>query len=538
MKKIFTIHYSLFTILCALALTSCRPTSEELLSYGHNDQQAFMAAGVSFAEEFKTFWYAMNENYGIWDYEAQCGVDWDAVYDTYLPQFEALDDRQEPVTDDELWTLYSQFVDSLHDGHMAIVIKNLHTNKYITLTPGMSRMMRERPDTYRNEETPTSLDEYLLPEMDARYRVKDFDGVGAATAIYDIIDSTAEQIIQAVDVYLAKIEAAGGPNETNDKIVEDVKELREFAVNVIVQLSTFPQWILEENLPNLALDYNRTIQNYMLVGEQIGVSLHPVDLTMANDLLGYIHYALFEGNIVYLRLGGFGLSPHLNPAEQTKDSTSGYFAYQQAVQRVWHHWFDTIQSLHASGQLGGVLLDVRNNGGGRVTDYRFFLGALLPSGGWESHTLRIKNGTGRYDYGPLTPFIVSTYPDEHEVIDDRPIVILANSHSVSLSENSTWGVKSQPNGYFIGTRTYGGLSALNPSPENYSDTYSGAFGVEGVTPIYGYIPKYICLYGEDLHPVESIGFEPDIEKPFDLNLWNTSGRDNQLEFALDFIRTK
>ena len=68
MKKIFIIHYSLF-ILIALCATSCRPQSDDLLSYGQNDVQAFNEANNSFAGEFKAFWTAMNENYGIWDVE-------------------------------------------------------------------------------------------------------------------------------------------------------------------------------------------------------------------------------------------------------------------------------------------------------------------------------------------------------------------------------------------------------------------------------------------------------------------------------------
>jgi C-terminal processing protease CtpA/Prc len=244
---------------------------------------------------------------------------------------------------------------------------------------------------------------------------------------------------------------------------------------------------------------------------------------------------------MYIRFGGFGLSAHLYDGSLSSDTTSFYYAYQKEVRRVWQYWFDGIQQYHAAGNLGGVIIDVRNNGGGYVNDYKFALGALLPSGGWESHTMRVKNGSGRLDFGPLVPFIVKTYPEEHAVIDQRPIVVLANSRSVSMAENTTWGVKSQPNGCFIGTRTFGGLSALNTSTTDYSAVYSGAFGVQGSTPIYGYVPKYVCLYPQadgSLRPLESYGFEPDIDLPLDVKLWRSSQRDNQLEAAIDYIRSK
>ena len=117
----------------AFAITSCRPLGDDLLSYGQNDDQAFAASKASFAGEFATFWLAMNENYCIWDYEAEFGLDWDEVYDTYLPQFQALDERQTPVSDDELKALYCQFLDSIHDGHCAFQIKNRHTGHYIVV---------------------------------------------------------------------------------------------------------------------------------------------------------------------------------------------------------------------------------------------------------------------------------------------------------------------------------------------------------------------------------------------------------------------
>ena len=69
----------------------------------------------------------------------------------------------------------------------------------------------------------------------------------------------------------------------------------------------------------------------------------------------------------------------------------------------------------------------------------------------------------------------------------------------------------------------------------------GAFGVNGTTPIWGYIPKYVCLYPNkdgEYGVVEGYGFEPDIECPLDVNLWQTTGRDNQLEKAIDYIKNK
>lgn len=531
----FTNHCTLFIIL-ALCLNGCRPMGDELVSYGQNDTQAFYEANYSFAEEFKTFWLAMNENYCIWDFEEEYGVDWDAVYETYLPHFEALDDttRQDKVTDEELTALYQEFTDSLHDGHMALLVRNLHSGKYIVLQPNNNRLQRERKEQYVAEtNNVTNLNLYRTTAVNAAYRIQDYDETGNTLIVPEFIDTMLQRVLRAMDQYIALVDSNGGPNQTNKYIYAVAGEMKAAAQTILLHAkqSSSPSMV-----SFIAQEYNAFCTQYAVVSKQFGVKLQQVDSKVASDGLGYIRYALFEGNIAYLRLGGFSLTPHLEPNSRSTDKYSQYYAYQVAVERVWRKWFNAIQSLHKAGSLGGVIIDVRNNGGGYVNDYKFCLGSLLPSGGFASHTMRMKNGTGRLDYGPLSPFVMPTYEEEHEVINDRPIVVLANCRSVSLAENTTWGVKSQPNGCFIGTRTYGGLNALNTDPAYYSETYSGAFGVQNVTPIYGYLPKYVCLYGEELKPVEGIGFYPDIETPLDVNRWMTTKQDNQLEKAIDYIR--
>ena len=537
MKNISIVHYSLF-ILIALCATSCRPQGDDLLSYGQNDYQAYYAANSSFAGEFKAFWTAMNENYGIWDYEQTFGTDWDEVYRTYLPKFEELDEREDnPVTDKELQTLYEQITDTLHDGHMTLMIKNLHTGKYISVDPQMKRMRRERGQEMTDVgQNLTNLNTYRTSAAGA-YQMKEYDHTSAFSIAIELIDSSLTRAVRAVDAYVAAVDSIGR-NATNDSLYASALLLKNDAQDLLNTIRNTDYALLVMYKSVLLSGYKRIQQTYGTVGKMLGAPIAPIEQDLQDDLLRNLQYALFDGNIAYLRLGGFGLVYHLDPQYQTHDSTTVYFAYQQAVRRVWQRWFDAIQTLHKSGRLGGVIIDVRNNSGGAVSDYQWVLGAMLPSGGWESHTMRMKNGIGRLDFGPLMPFIVPTYEGTHEVVDDRPIVVLANCRSVSMAENTTWGVKSQPNGCFIGTRTYGALSALLPSPENYSDNYSGAFGVQDVTPIYGYVPKFICLYGQEMKPVEGYGFEPDIEVPLDVNLWQTTGRDNQLEKAVDYIRTR
>lgn len=530
-----------YLVLCTLALCtfSCRPLGDDLVSYGQNDGLAFSRAEKSYAEEFKVFWTAMNENYGIWDYEESLGMDWDEVYRTYLPRFEALDTMQGSISNAEFQALYQEFCDSLHDGHLLLQIKNISTKQYIAIRPNTNRIMRERGEIYELEQkTLPDLDAYLAGNVAPAYKINAYDRTSAPDICFDICDSAIVQILRASTAYIEMVDLLGGPDTTNIDFYNAVDELKDIAQNAVNLIASYG-YISKSALASLVITiYNKILKDYGSIARVLGVKMVEIEDGLKSDQLKFVEYALFEGNIAYLHLGAFCLTPYMEPKYQNKDSASMLFAYQEAVQRVWYNWFDTIQTLHKEGTLGGVIIDVRNNGGGYLNDYKFVLGALLPSGGYESHFQRMKDGSGRHDFGPLMPFVFPTYPDKHEVISDKPIIVLANTNSVSMAEMTTWGVKRQPNGCVVGVRTFGGLSALNTDPKFYSDNYSGAFGVSQQTPIYGYVPKYIGLFPQDggsLRILESVGIEPDENLPIDADLWSTQRRDNQLEKAIDKI---
>ena len=124
------------------SITSCREESDTVLSYAYDsrDTSNFDEACASFEGQFKAIWTAMNCNYPIWDNnEEQFGIDWDKVYDEYLPRFKELDERartdHDSVSNTELETLYTEVFSPLHDGHFQATVKNLHNNSSINVYP-------------------------------------------------------------------------------------------------------------------------------------------------------------------------------------------------------------------------------------------------------------------------------------------------------------------------------------------------------------------------------------------------------------------
>ena len=505
MKKIMIITAGLL-----LMLTGCRQESDNVLSYAFNDAMAFQKADTCFVGEFEVFWSGMNTNYALWDYELENGLDWDNVYRKYYPKFAELD-KKDTVTDEELGNLLNEIVKPLHDGHLVIMLKNRHTGNYVTASPSYLRVEDEREEEHKATQG-------FLPSL------KYYQDKGK---VLEMRRTSTNVIGQTYRIMLAYMEEQiTGLEQKTDRTQDEEERLNAFqsAYNDLVQI------IKTDNLNA----YNPFALRY----EWLHIPyLEPINLNLYEQPLD-ITYALLEGNIAYLSFNHFNLSAYLNAdfcKELFGQPTGLTKLAVESVQDIWYSWFSAIQELKKAGNLGGVIIDVRSNGGGMLDDYRYVLGALLPSGGHHMADARFKRGPGRFDYSPIMPQTMPTMEKEHETVTE-PIVVLCNCSSVSMAEITSMGAKVLENGTLIGTRTWGGFSALS-SNETYSDNYAGYVGIQNVTPVFCYIPQEVTFSILDGKIVEGHGVEPDIEVPMDFNAWNKgNGPDSQLDRALRFIR--
>lgn len=494
-----------------LMLTGCRQESDNVMSYAFNDAMAFQKADTSFVGEFEVFWNGMNTNYALWDYELENGLDWDNVYQKYYPKFAELDEK-DTVTDEELGNLLNEIVKPLHDGHVVIKLMNHSTGNYVTASPSHLRVGDEREEEYTATKN-------FLPSL------KYYQDKGK---ILEMRSASTNVIGQLIGIWVAYIkEQITGLKLKTDRTQDEEERLNAFqsAYNDLYQI------VKTDNLNAynpFAIRYEWLHIPYL---EPINLNLyeHPLDIT----------YALLEGNIAYLSFNHFRLSAYLDPGickEFFGQPTGLTKLAVESVQNTWNSWFSAIQELKKAGNLGGVIIDVRSNGGGMLNDYQYVLGALLPSGGHHMADARFKRGPGRFDYSPIMPQTMPTMEAEHETVTE-PIVVLCNCSSVSMAEMTSMGAKVLENGTLIGTRTWGGFSALS-SNENYSNNYAGYVGIQNVTPVFCYIPQEVTFSILDGKIVEGHGVEPDIEVSMDFDAWNKgNGSDSQLDRALQFIRT-
>ncbi len=519
-------------ILLMISVSSCREESDRLMTYDHIDVMAFSKADTCFAEKFKILWNGLNQQYALWDYEAEHGLDWDAVYDEYLPQFEALD-KQENVTDEELKALLAKVCSPLHDGHMAVAFSNHKTgNPEVMYIPGGDRIVKRDDYEIATKYLPSL--KYYSQVANGEVET-DSEGnpivLEHSTSILGLLSSVFVEKDKGLDwvkTQIAQLSALPNPTADQVTILQSLKDLK---AELEAFLAAFSQGVSQSAINR----YNELAMLYK--------SLHVPGLDYFDPGF-YEHgidakFALLKGNIAYFQISSFRLTAYLEEeaAKQFFDLTNPTTQkHIEAMQGVWEKWFDTVQQLHKAGTLGGVIIDLRGNGGGIVHDGYYVTGSLLPEGGSPIGYSRFKRGTGRFDYSTLTlNYLKTMEANTHEVITE-PVVVITNCQSLSMSEMTTLVVKNMENGTHIGKRSRGGICELSSENSHFTDNYMGHIGERGKTPVYVYLPS-VANFTLDMKIIEGEGITPDIEVDLNEAEFFSTGKDSQLDRALQFLRT-
>jgi hypothetical protein len=171
----------------------------------------------------------------------------------------------------------------------------------------------------------------------------------------------------------------------------------------------------------------------------------------------------------------------------------------------------------------GLIIDVRNNPGGVVDDLDFVVGKLLNK---KLHygANRAKRGNGRLDYGPWVPAYVN--PRAGSGGFRKPVVVLANTETISMGEATVMAIKTMPNGTFVGSRTFGALAGGYDSIA----ANGGSFKIMGIA--VNCPPVVFRLL--DGNRYEGIGLPPDIPVKNDMAAIENK-QDLQLEAAIKVI---
>lgn len=212
-----------------------------------------------------------------------------------------------------------------------------------------------------------------------------------------------------------------------------------------------------------------------------------VDLTMTRQIVQNptVEYEMLEEKIGYVALSSF------------EDVSTSQF-------------IGAVDALEEQG-MQGLIVDLRNNGGGVVSAAEGIADYLTPDG---KDIVSFK-GKGVED---------STYvaKDGHQV--DVPMVVLVNRESASASEVLTGALKDHELATVIGTKTFGkGIAqGIFPLPDG---------SALKLTTAYYYVPSGECIHKE--------GIEPDVYVELDEELQTLveipKEDDNQIRAAIDVL---
>lgn len=152
----------------------------------------------------------------------------------------------------------------------------------------------------------------------------------------------------------------------------------------------------------------------------------------------------------------------------------------------------------------GIILDLRNNGGGYEVQADIVADRILP----EGLIAYSENKKGER---------ISEIKSDAECID-VPLVVLINENTASASELVAGAIRDHKKGTLVGQKTYG--KALGQTRRDYSEDGSG---------IILTIARYFTPSGECIH---GVGISPDIE----IALTEGSEEDTQLQMAFEILK--
>lgn len=160
-----------------------------------------------------------------------------------------------------------------------------------------------------------------------------------------------------------------------------------------------------------------------------------------------------------------------------------------------------------SAQPRGLIVDLREHGGGADAPTRDFLSMFVPAGSLVGHDI-FRDGIRR----PLTT-------EGTPIVPGFPVVVLVGPGTVSAGEMTTAALKERRGAVIVGTRTAGELEVFM------------LFGLSDGSGVYVSVRRTLTGDGVD---VEGRGYPPDIEVPHDPE----SDRDVQLDRAIQVLRER
>ena len=191
----------------------------------------------------------------------------------------------------------------------------------------------------------------------------------------------------------------------------------------------------------------------------------------------------------------------------------GYMHYSSFSYGIGEGNLDAVLAFCASAD--GLIIDVRDNGGGSVSNVKTLVGRFI-SERLQAGTICHKNGPGHDDFSEPYPFYFDPAP-AGRIMWGKPVVVLCNRSTFSAANNFVSVMKCLPGVTVVGATTGGGSGM--PFSSELTNGWGIRFSASPLRDPQGHLTEF----GVD--PTE--GCEVDLDPYAALE-----GRDTMLDFAI------
>ena len=258
-------------------------------------------------------------------------------------------------------------------------------------------------------------------------------------------------------------------------------------------------------VPRSTFDY--LIPKYYLTNAQSGTDGYSFHINMgviprSNKKVLYLEYSDFELQSQYYAVN--------NTASPVRPILDNFFRYTK------------------DPSIDGLIIDLRSNPGGSVPDLDFLIGRLITTPSHFAYT-RTKNGAGRLDFTPWVKGYVHPQPGATNFT--KPIAVLVDNNSVSMSEMTTLAIKHTfPKARVVGQQTWGGTGQIPYDDVRY---LGGQFTAANFVKVY---MAGVELRDKNMVCYENKGITPDIKVTYDPSAIKNNV-DVQLDKAIEYVTT-
>ncbi len=493
MRKIISITVAVIALLLVLSCTN------DIASPEDNTEKSWK--GI-----FRLYWDTMNSEYVHFERET---VDWDSIYEKYLPLFEKLDFSKQ---EDSLpaFRYFREIALALNgDGHYALTVYDDFGSSMRVICAGERKWLESRK---------SGSDEDYPDVVWTENGTSSYIGVNGKITIADLDNPTDKER----DDYWSYLDSVEGNSEVRLLVNSGKGKDKEYGFfhNGTEDFTDSVGWTIKAD--DESITDSEAQELWKEIVTYLGLDSFSGFYGITEDGIFYFHFSSFPGmEAVYASslseeektflLSGKLEEFHNRLWSGDNPLHSKLTSQLTALKRISDLLINlgsiadrdecTFDDGKTEQEVRGIIMDLRCNRGG-VLEFEHTLMSRFFAEDTLLGYLRYKGGYSRYEYTPWFEYKIEAGSYERGENYPHPFFVIVNGASVSCSENAARTATFLPKGKIIGSTTYGALSPLyvreimhsGPLKTEYLEIYTTSF----------------IMTGLDKENFENRGIEPDI----------------------------